>query len=212
MTGEVMRFKEGVENPFDYFVWVDGQCRVINSIYLLRNLEMLEEIYGHLWSARQTGLFGECDCKSGNGRRNNEKAAQRRKVPKNKNEVILAFGQEGLEKLIEWGYIPCPSCTPEANKFFYGQALAAICNVYGFADPTYFANKNVLGYDARRIKWEEILPIVGGTPNRIYLPKGLKLGELRDFRDRFLKIGFNLPPVGYMDRGAHGGFVEYMFD
>ncbi len=212
MPAEQRCFKREIENAFDYFVWVNGEFKVVNAIYLLRNIDLLEELYGHLWSARQTGLFGERDCRSGNGRKNNEKAAHRRKVPKNKNEVILAFGPAGLAKLIEWGYIPCPSCTPEKNNHFWSLAEPAIKKVYGFHDITEFANKNVLGYDARRIKWEEILPVIGGAPDRIYLPKGLSLEELLEFKDRFLRLGFNLPPVGYMDRGAPGGFVEYLFD
>jgi len=187
-------FKEKAEGAFDYFVFVDGGFRVINSIALLRHLHEFEEVYGRLWSARMTGILGKYDCGSGN------------RGPKNKNEVILAFGNEGLAKLVELGFVPCPSCHPEETPGFWQNVSIPVKLKYGFGDPHDFVDRSILPFDARRIVWED-LPV--DKPSRLYLPKGLTVEDLLQLRDRLDDMGWTLPEVGYYQKGAPGNFVRY---
>ena len=153
---------------------------------------------GFLWSARlATGLFGLTTCTSGNC------------GPKGMNEVILAAGDEGLGFLIQSGFIPCPTCHPENIPGFYKAATGAITAGYSFSDPESFANKNILGFDSRRVNWEIILPQLTTTPNRLYVPAALSQTELISLKNRFAALGHKLPPVGYYDRNAPGHFFEY---
>lgn len=206
MLAEVVCFKEAVVGPFDYYVFVEGQFKVINSLDLLRHLNELEAVFGRVRSARMTGIFGSHLCPSGNGRDHENFRIKKKKVPKNKDEVILAFGDEGLLQFVKWGFLPCPACHPEETPGFWESVAGLVKEVYGFDDAHDFLDRTKLPFDARRIAWE-MLPV--GLPSRLYLPKGLTWEDMAAVRQRFVGRGKDLPKMGYYDRGAAGGFVEY---
>ncbi len=71
-----------------------------------------------VWSARlSTGVFGLTSCGSGN------------KGPKAYNEVLLSVGNSGLSKLVELGFIPCPTCHPENVENFWGEVEVAVSQI-----------------------------------------------------------------------------------
>ncbi|MFZ2202696.1 MAG: hypothetical protein WAV56_04895 [Microgenomates group bacterium] len=155
---------------------------------------------GFLWSARlATGLFGLPSCPAGN------------RGPKGVNEVILATGDAGLQFLIKSGFIPCPTCHPEDVPGFVKAAAETIVAAYGsYLHPLSFADKKIVPFDARRVHWERLLPLITAAPDRIYVPSNLTELELSDFKERFEMMGFELPPVGYYDRTAPGHFHQYV--
>lgn len=151
-----------------------------------------------IWSARiSTGLFGLTDCKSGN------------RGSKENGEILLGLGFEGINYLVNLGFIPCPSCKPNELESFYPSVHYAVWKKYGFKNVEDFSDKKILPFDSRRLNWEKILPIFDKTPSRIYLPKDLKKNELLEFKNRFKKIGYVLPPVGFYDNNIKGHFNEY---
>jgi len=72
-----------------------------------------------------------------------------------------------------------------------------------------FLDKEIMPFDARRLNWEEILPMTGKTPSRLYLPIGLKEKDIYALDRRFASIGFTIPKVGYYDSKAETRFTEY---
>lgn len=158
-----------------------------------------EREMGFIWSARlSTGLFGLSNCSAGN------------RGPIGNNEIILAAGDEGLQFLIRTGFIPCPSCHPEDVPRFFKAASKTILDSYGRElNPYSFADKTLIPFDSRRVHWDTLLPLIGDTPDRLYLPKGLGMVDLISLKERFEDIGFQLPPVGYYDRNAQGHFYQY---
>lgn len=153
---------------------------------------------GDFWSARlSTGLFGLTSCEAGN------------RGPKKYNEVILASGDEGLNKFVDLGFIPCPSCKPEKVNGFWDKIQNTVNSKYGISTLEEFVDKKVLVFDARRVNWEELLPIVGKTPNRLYVPNNLSKSDLFNLNRRFVNAGFMLPPTGYYDSNAPNRFTEY---
>ena len=175
-----------------YHVYKDGDYQEMT----------VEELFTYegqgIWSARiSTGLFGKTDCSAGN------------RGPKNDKEVILAIGDEGLEKLIDLGFITCPVCKPEETEAFWETIEPTVKDTYGLTTLEDFTDKDLLTYDSRRLDWESILAVTGDAPGRIYLPEGLEEKELKRFKDEFQKIGVTLPPVGYYDAEAETRFTEY---
>jgi hypothetical protein len=156
-----------------------------------------------IWSARLgTGLFGLTSCYSGN------------RGPKSPSEVLLAVGDEGLVKLINFGFITCPVCKPEKTEKFWSIAGPAVEKKYGKEYDIHnlenFVNKNILTFDARRVDWEEIVPRTGAFPGRIYLPQGLNADEVSNFEKRLKSLHKQLPEIGYLDKNAQPWrFVTY---
>ncbi len=191
-----------------YYVFYDGKFDKIHLEKLAKHLSLPKDIpistysnegpYCNVWSARlSTGLFGLTSCEPGN------------KGPKGYSEVILAVGDEGVNKLTELGFITCPACHPEQVNGFWETVKDAVKSEYNISTLEDFVNKEVLSFDARRVKWEEVLPSVGKTPNRLYVPKDLTDSELKELNKRFSEIGFALPPTGYYDHDAPTRFTEY---
>jgi hypothetical protein len=151
-----------------------------------------------VWSARiSTGLFGLTNCKSGN------------RGTKGYAEVLLALGENGLNKLVEQGFIPCPTCHPEKKDGFWNALEDTVNKKYNIRSSEDFINKEILSFDARRIDFEEILPMTAQSPNRLYLPKNLSEKELSEFKSRLDALGVALPPTGYYDANAPGRFARY---
>jgi hypothetical protein len=174
-----------------YFVFNNGRFDLIS----LKEIEKLDE---QIWSARlSTGLLGLTSCLSGN------------RGPKSIGEIILSVGDEGLIKLIDLGFITCPACHPEKTDRFWEVTQRKVIKKYCLNTLEDFTNKSKLPFDARRVLWEEILPIIKILPGRIYLPKGLSNEEIIELNKRFIQIGFKLPPVGYYNPEVPGRFSKY---
>ena len=144
--------------------------------------------HGRVWSARlSTGLFGTPQCPSGN------------KGPKERNEVVLGLGNSGLQELVKLGFIPCPTCEPN-NTDGYVAAEPTVLEEYGIPLEK-FADKTIVGYDARRVEYERILPLIGKPPSRFYLPAGLEQGEIDTFKQRMHDMGFAIDSPWYYENG-----------
>ncbi|MFI5360417.1 MAG: hypothetical protein ACHQ49_00485 [Elusimicrobiota bacterium] len=151
-----------------------------------------------IWSARVgTGLLGLTDCAVGNH------------GPKSERDVLLGVGDAGLAKLVELGFITCPSCRPEKLSVFWNAVKPSVEKIYGVDSLERFVDKTLIPFDARRLNWEEIVPLTGGFPSRLYVPKGLPASELVQLKRRLLLLSSNLPAVGYYDRDSPGRFHEY---
>ena len=151
-----------------------------------------------LWSARlSTGVFGLPTCNAGN------------RGPKESNEVLLSLGNEGLNQFVDLGFISCSVCHPEQTPNFWETVKDKVTREYGLSSLDAFLDKNILPFDARRVTWETVLPITRKVPGRIYLPKDLSEQEVRQFQERFTRIGFTLPPVGYYNPSVPQRFTEY---
>lgn len=170
-----------------YPVFVDGEFQKLN---LREVVEARKEIEPKqfIWSARLSkGIFGLTDCKSGNSSH----------APKGENEVILAFGDEGLSELIRLGFLPCQTCHPEETPDFWNKADEEILKKYPFLDDAwYFLDRNLIRFDVRRVNWEALAPYLTALPNRLYVPGGLEEDSLQNIKKRFNLLGFSLPPVG----------------
>jgi len=151
-----------------------------------------------IWSARLgTGLFGRTNCEAGN------------KGPKSESEVLLAAGDRGLVKLVELGFITCPVCRPESVEGFWETVQCSVNTNYNLDSLKDFTDKTVLPYDARRVTWEEIVPMIGSMPGRLYLPRGLSSKEINNLRNWCDRKGVKHPSLGYYDDNAPGNFREY---
>jgi hypothetical protein len=151
-----------------------------------------------LWSGRlSTGSLGMPDCPAGN------------RGPRGSAEVVFGIGDEGLWKLADLGFIPCPVCKPEYKPGFWDAAQEAVERKYDLTSNVDFADKAFLPYDARRLAWEELVPLVG-VPNRIYLPSSLDEVAVREFSARIGSLGVKIPPLGCYDKDAPGRFREYV--
>lgn len=194
-----------------YAVYCDGKWEkmTIRELAAKIRLPADERLSRHMntgalkvWSARlSTGLFGHPGCPSGN------------KGPKGSNEVILAVGDDGLKELVRLGFIPCPSCRPENTPGFWGTLRTiekSILDRHKLASLEQFSDKKLVPFDARRLAWEELFPVVGGMPVRLYLPPGLSDNDLRDLKNRFSAAGVPLPQAGVYDRTAEGSFRPYI--
>jgi hypothetical protein len=180
-----------------YYVIVDGQYLAWDLWDLVKFLRS-QNPRPLVWSARlSTGLFGLTNCPAGN------------RGPKNKNEVLLAIGNDGLNQLINLGFITCPVCRPENMPNFWAIAREAVFRKYSIRSFAGFTNKDILPYDARRVDWEKIIPVVRQWPNRLYVPRGLSEKELRELKSRIQEINFGFPLVGYYDASSPGGFVQF---
>jgi len=180
-----------------YCVCVDNEYRILplESLIQLRKLQYRHSL---IWSARlSTGLFGLTNCPAGN------------RGPKALNEILLAIGDSGLQKLVSLGFITCPVCRPERISGFWGILQDTIQKKYGLTELTQFVDKRILPFDARRVEWEEIIPILGGWPNRLYIPERLKEDELMKLKSRIENIGYGLPAVGYYNRSTPERFTPY---
>lgn len=183
-----------------YPVFIDGGFR---KLHLREVVEARKESEPRpfIWSARlSTGIFGLTDCKSGNSPY----------APKGENEVMLALGDEGLEALVDLGFLPCPTCHPEETPDFWKKAGKPILSVYsGLIDPREILDRDLIPFDARGLNWEAIAPYISAPPNRLYVPPGLQEDDLSIIKKRFDLLGFKLPPVGYYDHTSPTRFTEY---
>jgi hypothetical protein len=155
-----------------------------------------------VWSARlASGLFGLIDCPAGNSKY----------APKGENEVLLAVGDTGLRQLIDFGFLPCPSCHPEETENFWEKIKQIIeCNYPELTDAKQILDRNLVPFDARRVEWEIIAPHLSKMPNRLYILPGLGDGEVEKFKQRINSLGFMLPPTGFYDHNAPTRFTEYI--
>ncbi|MBU1199081.1 MAG: hypothetical protein KKF46_01000 [Nanoarchaeota archaeon] len=192
----------------NYFVFTDGKFNNLHLKELAEHLSLPPEIristysndgaYTNVWSARlSTGLLGLTSCASGN------------RGPKGFNEVVLSVEAEGLNKLVELGFITCPICHPEKINGFWETVKDRVDAKYNIRTLEDFVDKTVLPFDARRINWEELLPIVGQVPNRLYILKDLQDDDIITLNKTFNDIGFKLPPVGYYNPEVPSRFTEY---
>lgn len=176
-----------------YLTFVENDLKMFTLRELVPLIKELDK--ETLWSGRFTGILGMPDCSSGN------------RGPK--DEVLFAFGKSGLAFLIEMGFIPCPTCHPEDQANFWETVANPIETTYHLEDVHDFA---LLDFDARRVNWEFLLPYLKRTPGRLYIPKLAEEDEreeLLELKERFFRLGFELPPVGYYDRDAPGHFFAY---
>lgn len=179
-----------------YFCYLNGEFQNLSLFDIARY--RLQNLKPAIWSARlSTGVFGLTSCKAGN------------KGPKGFNEVILGIGGEGLRTIVELGFIPCPVCRPDKINGFWEAARRVAQRRYGPISLEQFLDKEFLPFDSRRLCWEELLPLLGKTPGRCYIPAGVSDLELKAMQYRFAKLGFDLPAVGYYDPGAEDRFTEY---
>ncbi len=152
----------------------------------------------YFWSVRLgTGLLGNVDCVSG------------RAGPSGTNEVLLAMGDGGLRRIVELGFITCPTCHPEQVQGFWPAVESVVREKYGIGELRDFIDKRVLPPDARRLDWEKIISIVGGMPSRLYVPQGLCTHDVSALQKRFDRLGVPVPAVGWYDRDAPDRFCEY---
>ena len=121
---------------------------------------------------------------------------------------MLFVGDDGLEKVIELGFITCPVCHPEGIDWFYEAAYKAVEKKYNLKTEE-FTDKNIIPFDARRVDWETILPLTGKVPNRLYIPRNVPDNEMIELENRFAAIGFGLPPAGYYNHNVPEKFTEY---
>lgn len=159
-----------------------------------------------LWSMRSTGVIGLLDCPAG---RRGAKAGAR-----GKKEVIFARGDAGLRKLVKLGGVPCTACLPDLKQGFWEAVNVTVKKVYGFENPRDFSKKTVLPYDACRVKWEKLAPILGGLPERLYVRPNLLNQELQLIATRFINLNLGIPEVGYYDPKPRGQdrFTAYNMD
>ena len=180
-----------------YYVFLEGSYQKLS----LRELVRYRNSWGILpdiWSAKiSTGLLGLTNCKSGN------------RGPKGYSEVLLAIGDKGINKLVELGFIPCPTCRPEKKQGFWQTVENSVDKKYSVKSSQDFSNKEIVPFDIRRIYFEEILSVTAKLPNRLYLPKNLNEKELSEFKSRFDAMGIALPPTGYYDANVPGRFARY---
>lgn len=180
-----------------YYILVNDECKLFDLETLIRFVQP-QPARPLIWSARlSTGLVGRTGCQSGN------------RGPKNQNEVLLAVGDAGLRRLIALGFITCPTCLPEKIERFWRAARGAVRIKYGITLLDDFIDKKVLPFDARRVVWEKVVPILKHWPDRLYVPPGLQHYELEALKRRFEKIGYGLSSVGYSNPEAAGRFTGY---
>jgi len=161
-------------------------------------LRLAQDSGSRIWSARLgTGLLGLTTCPAGN------------RGPRDMREVVLAVGEAGLLKLLELGMIPCPSCKPDSIPGFWDMVKSTVQRLYGIGALQDFTSKTLLPFDARRVDWETIVPLTGGLPSRLYVPKGLQATQLQELKERLLRLARDLPAVGYYDRSSPGNFHAY---
>ena len=191
-----------------YFVYIDENFEKQSLNNLAQGISMPKEIkissycntgeYENIWSARlSTGLFGLPCCEVGN------------MGPKEDNEVMLFVGNQGLVKVVELGFLTCPVCHPEKINGFWEVIRETVNRKYGIKNLEEYIDRDILPFDARRVEWETILPLINRTPGRLYVPKYLPVDELLQLKNRFRKIEFGLPIVGYYDAESPVRFTEY---
>jgi hypothetical protein len=148
------------------------------SLRQVIDLKNEKESNKFIWSARlSSGLFGLTDCPAGNSSH----------APKGGNEVMLALGDEGLEHLIDLGFLPCPTCRPESPLI----------------------KRNLIPLDTMRLDWEKLAPYLTKMPNRIYTQPNLSEEVIYEFKERIKSLGLELPPIGFYDRTSATRFTEY---
>lgn len=175
----------------------------IDNLTLRETLGLRKELEpgSYVWSARlSSGIFGRHDCPAGNSAH----------APKGENEIMLGLGDAGLEKIIELGFVPCPTCHPEDTPDFWEKASRAISHKYPeLSDPKEVLDRKLVPFDAGRVNWEELAPYLKTLPNRLYVPPNLDNERLSSLKARFDLLGFKLPPVGYYDHDSPTRFSEY---
>jgi hypothetical protein len=130
-------------------------------------------------------LFGLVSCKSG------------KRGPKKNNEVILGVGNSGLRK------------TEKSIDNFWNIINKTVNKKYNLKTLESFSDKKVLSFDARRVNWEELLPLIGEIPGRLYVPRGLSDKNLETLDERFNTLGFSLLAGEYYDSDFPGHFFQY---
>ena len=180
-------------NLKNYEVFHDGEYKKLSKVFSEESFRSLP-----LWSGRiSTGLLGLPNCIAGN------------RGTKNYQEILLASGDDGLRKLVDLGFISCPVCKPEETENFWQDVKENVGGKYGLFSLANFVDKNVLGFDVRRLNFEEILSVVDAVPGRFYLPRDLSNQEVKQFAERIESSGFAVPSLGYYDKTAEGNFFRY---
>ncbi|MFW5871659.1 MAG: hypothetical protein ACOCUT_00985 [bacterium] len=165
-----------------YWTYHDGDFEDLSVRDIAQQRKKGESIFsGRL----DTGVFGNYDCSVENV------------GPKSTSEVIVAIGGEGLEKLIQLGFIPCQKCTPLKNYPFTKKLQDYVQWKHGVKDLDEFTR---LPIDARRVRHEGICPMIKGAPSRLYLPSDVKPYEKVEEKNKFSIMGFGIPKIGYIDK------------
>ncbi|MDO8536987.1 MAG: hypothetical protein Q7R94_01955 [bacterium] len=184
----------------NYHVLINNGFQKFSLETLMRFIRM-QSPRPPIWSARlSTGLLGLTNCPAGN------------EGPKGCGEVLLAIDEAGLRRLIDLGFITCPVCNPEKTEGFWDIVKDIVQRKYDITSLANFADKNILTFDARRIGWEKIMPLLGQWPGRLYVPKDLIARELEELKSRIEKIGCGIPCVGYYNHETPEKFTQYQLD
>ncbi len=186
-----------------YFVYLDGKYTLM-PLRSVAPFTMSKDPDLAVWSARlSTGLLGFVHCPSGN------------RGPKNRNEVLLAVGKAGLGKLVDLGFITCPTCHPEKADSFWEIVKDGVQHKYGISGLEGFTDRLLVPFDARRVNFEEILLVTGEWPSRLYVPPSLSDADLKQLKKRFGLIkgaGKHLPSVGHYNHSLPSRFTTYQLD
>jgi len=151
--------------------YINGRFSLLDKRDLVK-----ERKNNSIWSLRlSTGIFGYTNCDVGN------------RGPKGRGEIMLAVGEEGLNKTIEFGFLPCPMCKPYLEHSFWDKISNTANKIYCVNSLEEFMDREKIPFDARRVSWEEILPVFEGTPSRLYVPKELDNPELIGLKEDLKK-------------------------
>lgn len=185
---------------FDYYCLIaPNKWRVVNSIPLRRMLlKDPEKTRNSVLSLRlSTGIIGELDCPSGDADY----------VPRNKNEVIIGLGDQGIKALLALGGLPCISCHSgeKLARLFPIELERSLKVDLSYANDTNFLVNN---YDARRLDWSQILQL-GVVPGRFYTRPDLGDQEVSEIVARFESARLSAPTIGYYDRRREDRFYKY---
>lgn len=136
-----------------------------------------------------TGLLGRTTCIPGN---------------RYKENTVLGIGDEGIQTLIEMGFIPCPVCKLENDLEFRRIAEPIVRKMYGLTVDEY-ADKSNLKFDAFRVDFERIVRAGGRLPDRLYVDEKASDDEVQKIKSRMTSLGGGVQ-IGVYDRSASGNF------
>jgi hypothetical protein len=190
---ELVRSDLDIKDKHDYFcLSEESGWGVVNSQQLKNELEL------DVMSLRlATGLIGELNCPAGN------------RGPKGANEVIIGISKAGIKALLELGGLPCTVCKSGRRlvKMDDGIKEALSQNTEGLSS---IEDREWLEahYDARRLKWDRILPL-HISPSRFYTRPNLNKQEVNKIVELFRSMGSSVPNVGFYNPAAPGHFTQY---
>lgn len=188
---QFVRPEQKVRFPHDYYCLTGPDTwQVVDAVpirrLLLKDPDLVHESFMSLRLG--TGIIGELDCESGNNPH----------APKNEHEVILGFGERGIDALVSLGALPCISCHSGDRL---GQIYPEIAEVN---DRQFLIDH----YDARRLDWSRLLPL-GLVPSRFYTRPSLSQEEVDAITGIFESRGYPAPAIGYYDRSSEDHFFRY---